>query len=146
LSSPGNLTNWEIAFGLIGAALVIALILAVKNRLVVSLVSPDIASTTGINVPMLGLTFLLAFELTVALGIRYLGVLLMGSLIIIPAVTARRLATNLTAMLSISVGVAVVSTMLGIYLGVLFERETGPLIVSVAGSIFFLSLSRRQLP
>ena len=95
--APGNLTGWEIAFGLIGAAIVIALILVLKNALIVSLVSPDIASTSGINVTVLDLTFLLAFALTIALGIRFLGVLLMGSLIIIPAVTARRLATNLSA-------------------------------------------------
>ena len=34
--SSGNLTDWEIAFGLIGAAVVIALILALKNALIVS--------------------------------------------------------------------------------------------------------------
>jgi ABC-type Mn2+/Zn2+ transport system permease subunit len=143
--APGNLTGWEIAFGLIGAAIVIVVILARKNALVVSLVSPDIASTSGIDVAILNLTFLLAFALTVALGIRYLGVLLMGSLIIIPAVTARRLAANLTAMLSLSVGVAVVSTLAGIYLGAVLQRETGPLIVSTAGGIFFLSLFRRSV-
>jgi zinc transport system permease protein len=142
--APGKLTGWEIWFGLIGAAIVISLILALKNALIVSLVSPDIASTSGINVTILDLTFLLAFALTIALGIRYLGVLLMGSLIIIPAVTARRLATNLTEMLLLSIGVAIVSTMVGIYLGALFQRETGPLIASAAGAIFFLSLSRRR--
>jgi ABC-type Mn2+/Zn2+ transport system permease subunit len=142
--APGNLTGWEIAFGLIGAAVVIVLILALKNALIVSMISPDIASTSGINVPVLDLTFLLAFALTIALGIRFLGVLLMGSLIIIPAVTARRLAANLTAMLSLSVSVAVVSTLAGIYLGMSLQRETGPLIVSAAGAIFFLSLLRKQ--
>jgi zinc transport system permease protein len=143
--APGNLTSLEIGFGLGGAAIVISLVLVLKNALIVSLVSPDIASTSGINVASLNLMFLLAFALTVALGIRYLGVLLMGSLMIIPAVTARRLATNLTGMLAISVGVAVASTMVGLYLGALLHRETGPLIVSVAGGIFFLSLLARRV-
>jgi zinc transport system permease protein len=96
--AAGRLTGWEIGLGLIGSAIVIVTILALKNSLIVSLVSPDIASTSGINVIILDLTFLLAFALTIALGIRFLGVLLMGSLIIIPAVTARRLATNLTVL------------------------------------------------
>ena len=60
----------------------IFLTLALKNALVVSLVSRDIASTSGINVTILDLTFLLAFALTIALGIGFLGVLLMGSLIV----------------------------------------------------------------
>jgi ABC-type Mn2+/Zn2+ transport system permease subunit len=142
--SPGNLTGWEIAFGLAGAITVIVLILRLKNALIVSLVSPDIASTSGINVKTLDLMFLLAFALTIGLGIRFLGVLLMGALIIIPAVTARRLGTNLTAMLLFSVSVAVVSTLIGIYWGTILQRETGPLIVSIAGAIFFASLLKRQ--
>jgi zinc transport system permease protein len=142
--APGRLTGWEIGLGLVGAAIVIVTILALKNSLIISLISPDIAFTSGIDVILLDLVFLLVFALTIALGIRFLGVLLMGSLIIIPAVTARRLATNLTVLLSISVGVAVISTIVGIYLGMLLQRETGPIIVSAAGAIFVLSLAKKQ--
>ncbi len=138
--APGNLSGWETALGLIGATAVIIFILKVRHSLVVSLVSADIALTSGIEVSRLDLAFLLAFALTVALGLRYLGVLLMGSLIIIPAATARRLAASLNGMLAISVGVAVVSTVLGNYAASLLHRETGPLIIMGAGAIFFLSL------
>jgi ABC-type Mn2+/Zn2+ transport system permease subunit len=62
--------------------------------------------------------FLLAFALTVALGLRYLGVLLMGSMIIIPASTANRLARTLPQMLGYSVGIAVLSTVVGTELAV----------------------------
>jgi zinc transport system permease protein len=88
----------------------------------------------------MNLLFLVTFALTVALGLRYLGVLLMGSLIIIPAATARHLARNLNGMLVVSVAVAVISTMVGSYAAGLFHRETGPFIISTAGAIFFLSL------
>jgi zinc transport system permease protein len=106
----------------------------------VALVSPEIAMTSGINVSRLNLLYLLTFALTVALGLRYLGVLLMGSLIIIPAATAKRLARDLSGMLVISVIVAVASTLLGTYAAVLLHRETGPLIITVAGGLFVLSL------
>jgi len=71
---------------------------------------------------------------------NFLGVLLMGSLIIIPAATARHLARNLTGMLAISVAVAVVSTISGTYAAGLVHRETGPFIITIAGGIFFLIL------
>jgi ABC-type Mn2+/Zn2+ transport system permease subunit len=142
--APGSLGGWEIGLGIAGAVAVIVFALALRNALIISLVSADIARTSGINVVGLNLVYLVAFALTVALGLRYLGVLLMGSLIIIPAATARRLARNLGQMLSISVMVAIVSTLLGTYLGDLLHRETGPLIVSVAGTIFFLSLLKPQ--
>ncbi len=144
--APGNLAGWEICFGLVAAGSVIAFVLVMKNSLLISLVSGDIARTSGINVMRLNLIYLLAFALTVALGLRYLGVLLMGSLIIIPAATARRLARRLSQMLSVSICVAIVSTLLGIYLGAHLHRETGPIIVSVAGAIFALSLLKPQPP
>ncbi len=136
----GSLTTWEFALGMVGAGVVIAFILEARNRLIVALVSPEIAMTSGINVSRLNLVYLLTFALTVALGLRYLGVLLMGSLIIIPAATAKRLARDLNGMLVISVIVAVASTLLGTYAAGRFHGETGPFIITVAGVLFLLSL------
>ncbi len=139
---PTSLSAPELVAGLLGAAAVIVFILKAKHRLVVSLISPEVAATSGIAVARLDLFFLLAFALTVALGLRYLGALLMGSLIIIPAATARRLAKSLGAMLWLSVVVAIASTVGGIYAGQVLGRATGPLIVALAGVIFFVSLLR----
>ena len=142
--APGRLGAWEIVLGFVGAAAVIAFILIMRNALIVSLVSAEIARTSGIKVEWLDLMYLFAFALTVALGLRFLGVLLMGSLIIIPAATARRLARGLDSMLWISSTVAIVATLIGTYLGVVLHRETGPLIVTAAGAVFFLSLLKPQ--
>jgi len=135
---PGRISTWEVVAGLAGASIVVAFLLIARHRLIVALVSPDIARTAGIDVARLNLGFLLAFALTVGLGLRYLGVLLMGSLIIIPAATARNLAHNLKQMLTISVVIALVSTLAGTWLAARFGRESGPVIVSVAAGIFFL--------
>lgn len=103
------------------------------------LVSPDVARTAGINVRRLNLSFLLMFALTIALGLRYLGVLLMGALIIIPAATAKRLGKNLTNMLLIAIIIAVAATVAGMFLGSWLHRESGPLIVIVAAACFLFS-------
>ncbi|MGO9605473.1 MAG: metal ABC transporter permease [Candidatus Binataceae bacterium] len=137
---PDVLALPELIVGLVAAVAVISFILVERNRLVIALVSPEIALTSGIDVRRMNLLFLLMFALTVALGLRYLGVLLMGSLIIIPAATARHVARNLTQMLAVSVIVAVASTMAGTYAASVFRRQSGPCIVAVAGAIFFLSL------
>src|ERR1019366_3144550 len=82
--SGGALSRLEIAFGVVAATVVVTFILKEKHALVLALVSPDIALTAGINLRRLNLLYLQMFALTIALGLRYLGVLLMGSLIIIP--------------------------------------------------------------
>jgi ABC-type Mn2+/Zn2+ transport system permease subunit len=139
----GILTWPEILFGIVAAILVVAFVVTQRSRLVVMLVSPDVARTAGIDVRRLNLFYLQTFALTIALGLRYLGVLLMGALIIIPAATAKRFAKNLTQMLLIAVLAAVASTVAGTWLASLLHRETGPLIVSVAAVIFLLSFLRR---
>ncbi len=88
----GRPSTAEVVFSLVAAAVVVLFVLKRRHHLVVALVSPDLARTSGIDVRRLNLVYLQVFALTVALGLRHLGVLLMGSLIIIPAATARRLA------------------------------------------------------
>ena len=146
LGEPTKLSSWEVALGLGGAAGVVAFVVRARHRLVVSMVSPDIALTAGIDVRRLNLAYLLAFALTVALGLRFLGVLLMGSLIIIPAATARRLAKNLTGMFALSVAVAVFSTVAGTSAAAVLHRTSGPFIAAVAGALFLLSLLWRGRP
>lgn len=142
--TPGALSNVELIAGLAAAGAVIAFVLLARDRLIITFLSSDIARTAGIDVRRLSLLYLLAFAVTVALGLRYLGALLMGSLMIIPAATARRLATNLTGMLTIAVALAVFATLFGSWLAAQTDRETGPVIVSVAAVCFFLSLASRR--
>jgi zinc transport system permease protein len=142
----GNPSRLETAFGLVAAVGVMLFVWRRKNALVIALVSPDIARTVGINVQRLNLLYLEMFALTVALGLRYLGVLLMGSLIIIPAATAKRLSSNLNQMLIAAALVAIAVTIVGSAIAASLHRPTGPLIVSLAAAGFFLSFLRSERP
>ena len=121
-------------------------ILAARHRLVIALVSPDLGAHGRRSRARLSLLYLLAFSLTVALGLRYLGVLLMGSLIIIPAATAKHVTRSLGSMLAVAVMIAVASTLVGTSLARAFHRETGPVIIAVAAGVFFLGLLMRRRP
>lgn len=144
LGSPGELQPWEVAAGLAGVAAVAAFVLTQRSRLVLAQVSSDMARTAGVPVARLELAYLLAFSLTVALGLRFLGVLLMGSLIIIPAATAKLIARSLDEMLAVSVVCAVVSTLAGEALAARLGRPTGPVIIALAAGLFFASLPLRR--
>jgi len=139
----GRLTTLEATLGLVVALGVIAFVVWQRQRLVLALVSPEVAHTSGIDVPRLNLYFLLVFALTIAIGLRYLGVLLVGSLVIIPAAIARRLARSLRGMLLISVALSIASTTLGTWLAFSLHRTPGSVIVLVATGLFFLSLLSR---
>jgi ABC-type Mn2+/Zn2+ transport system permease subunit len=140
----GTLGWGEAAGGVALAVAISAFIVFQKHRLVVALVSPDIARTAQVDPRTLNLLYLQAFALTVALGLRYLGVLLMGSLVIIPAATAKRLSRNLTEMLVLSAAIALGVTEIGSLVAMWLHRETGPVIVILAGLVFILSLARSK--
>ncbi len=144
LGAPGELGRWEAVLGIAGALAVVAFVLVERHRLVVALVSGDMARTSGINVRRLDLLFLLAFALSIALGLRYLGVLLMGSLVIIPAATAKQVARGLDGMLAIAAGLAVGATVTGGAVASRLGRPTGPVIIAVAASFFFASVLARR--
>ncbi len=142
---PGALGMGEMIFGIVAAAVIVAFMLSRRSSLVLTLVSPEIARTAGVDPSRLNLFYLETFALTVALGLRYLGVLLMGSLIIIPAATAKRLAGNLSGMLALAAAIAVLSTVIGTWAASALHRQTGPLIISTAAVFFLLSLVRRPI-
>jgi ABC-type Mn2+/Zn2+ transport system permease subunit len=145
LGAPGTLSQAEVIIGMAAALGIVAFVLARKDALVVSLVSADLARTSGVRVDRLELAFLVAFAITVALGLRYLGVLLMGSLIIIPGATAKLIARSINGMLGIAVVVAIASAIAGEYVAGRLHRPTGPVIIAIAAGIFFAGfLGRRR--
>ena len=139
--APGQ-AETLISLGL--AALIVGFVLRARHRLLLMLVSSDLARTAGVKVARLDLTYLLAFALTVALGLRYLGILLMGSLIIIPAATARHITRSLDAMLAVAAGLAVVATVVGTLGAGVLHLPRGPLIITVAAGFFAVGVLIRR--
>jgi len=146
IGTPAVSGRLDATLGLATTGLVIAFMIRARSRLVIRLVSPDLVGTLGVNVPRLDLLYLLAFALTVALGLRYLGVLLMGSLIIIPATTAMYLARNLRSMQIIAVTSAVGSTLIGTIVSSRLGTSSGPLVIVVAAIVFLVGLFWRRWP
>jgi ABC-type Mn2+/Zn2+ transport system permease subunit len=129
----------------IGAACVLAIIVFLfwaRDQLTLSLFSPELASATGVKLDRLNLYFLLSFSLTVLVGLRFMGGLLAGSLIILPAATGRRLGSNMSRFLLFSAIASVAAVGMGYALNhfVLHAKRLGPIIVITSGVIFALSL------
>ncbi len=139
------LTLYQAGFGILAALAVMAFILWNKNKLALSLVSEDLATVSGIKVSRLDLLFLLAFSLNVILGLQFLGVLLMGSLIIVPAAIGRNLGYSLNSTMAISVFAAIISVVGGYFLADVYNIAVGPTIISVATGLFFVSFLRRYI-
>lgn len=134
-----------LLIGLLAVSVIAAGIFRLKNELILSLFSSDLAASEGVKIPRLNLYFLLLFSLTVLVGLRFTGALLGSALIIVPAATARQLATTVASFVTVSCTVSVVSVSLGwLFNSVLVRAASpGPTIVIVAAALFALSLLKR---
>ncbi len=137
-------TPLTFALALLLAFIVIGTVLFFKHKFIIQMISNDLAHVTGLRSNRLNLVFLLIFALAIILGLKFLGVLLMGSLIIIPAAAAKNIGWNIGSMLAISSAIAVVSVLGGYAVAVSYGLSLGPVIVSLAGAVFLLSLFVRR--
>jgi ABC-type Mn2+/Zn2+ transport system permease subunit len=145
--------GWFLA-GLAGVAVVIAFLVSQRHKLILTILSSELAAAQGINVPRLNLFFLLIFSLTVLLGLRSLGALLVGALIIVPAAVGRQVARGLTSFLAASSIASVVSVAAGtavnkayphlVIRGVTLNLAPGPSIISVAALLFLVSFAVKR--
>jgi ABC-type Mn2+/Zn2+ transport system permease subunit len=142
--TPTRLGPWEAGLGAAVALGISVFIVRNRSRLVLALVSPEVAHTSGVRLARLDLEYLLAFAVTIALGLRFLGTLLMGSLIIIPAAAARRLTRDLRSMLTVSALLAVGTTLIGLVIAPRVGQKSGPVIVTLAVLVFLASVLFRR--
>lgn len=139
----GGIGSFSMMSFFITSAITLGIIFAIlnlKNKFILQMISPDLASVTGLKSSRLNLYFLLLFALTVILGLRFLGTLLMGALIIIPAAAAKNWSWSINSMLLIASVLAAASVLGGFALGNALTLAIGPTIIMLSGIIFFASL------
>jgi len=135
-----GLTLLEAAIGIIAGLAIILLTIFFKEKFTLAFISPDLAKTSGLKVDRLNLAFLLMFVITVILGLKFLGVLLMGALIIVPAAASRNLARSFNGDLLIASLLSLFSVLAGFLIAERYGLEIGPTIIAVASLIFFVSV------
>ena len=143
----GDITQvdmFDTALSVVLSALVIVAAYVVYNRVVLSTISEDLARSQGIQVGVLNLFYLLLVAAVVALGIKAVGALLMGALVIVPAAAAKNFTSNLRGYSSLAALIGVVSSVGGIVLFGITGLHAGPLVILVAVAIFAVSVLAKR--
>ncbi len=137
----GSLENTTTVSGLITISLSLLVFLTIKRiskGLIISTISPEIAQTTGINVARTNLIYMLMVGLIVSLGIKFVGTLLMGALVIIPAVAARNITRSMNEYFLMSATFGAISAIVGISVSALVELPVGAMVVLIS-VVFYVS-------
>ncbi|MFC6276275.1 iron chelate uptake ABC transporter family permease subunit [Psittacicella hinzii] len=124
---------------------IIALIAYHWRNLLTVLISEEMAIVEGINVRFYKTLLVILLAFVVATSITLIGALLITSLLIIPASTARRFATSPKQMIIYSFVISNIAIAIGITTSVYFSFPTSPAIVACLGIMFLLSLLCKRI-
>jgi zinc transport system permease protein len=123
---------------MLAAAFVVVLVLwfFIFNKLLVVSVNPSLARSRGISVRLYDTLFMLVTAVVVTVSIQWVGVLIISSLLVLPAAAARNIARNMRQYHLYSVCIVVLSGLSGLILSYFWGTASGATIVLVAASFF----------
>jgi len=125
-----------IAAAAIGGAAVLHGIFG-RRFLLISL-DPEAARRSGLKVALWDLLFYLSFGVVLTSIVSIVGVLLVFSFLVIPAVIARLFTRGVAKRLAMGWGVGIFASIAGV--SVSYEHSTGPIVVTILGAMLLISL------
>ncbi|MDY3739730.1 MAG: metal ABC transporter permease [Selenomonadaceae bacterium] len=117
------------------------------NRLLVLSINSSFARSRGINAVMAEGIFASVVAVVVAISIQWVGLLIINSLLVLPAASARNITSSVKEYHLVSVLCAMISGISGLVLAYYYNMAAGATIVVIAALIFFVTLvlkSRRN--
>lgn len=114
------------------------------NPLMMTSVNAPLAQSRGVHAHLVEYAFTTLVAVAVMVSIRWVGVMLINSLLILPAAASRNIARNAAAYLRDSVLIALFSGVTGLILSYYLNTSAGAAIVLVAACVYFATLPLRR--
>tara|TARA_B110000971_G_C19843391_1_gene423654 strand:+ start:15 stop:845 length:831 start_codon:yes stop_codon:yes gene_type:complete len=139
-----TVTSNDLWWMYLGGIIVLILIFLNWSSLILVTIDEDLAKAEGINPLFVNLLLTTILTIVVAISVKIIGILLITSMLIIPAAASRRLVNSPESMALLATVFGILSVIFGIFLSVEIDTPSGPTIVVVSSFLFlgttFLSL------
>lgn len=121
----------DVYISIILGIIIILFFLTSYNKIFAITFDQKFAESIGINTSFYNMLFAILCSLTIVIGMRLLGSLLISSLIIFPTLTSRELFKSFKKVMISSIIVGIISFIIGLILSYYLEGPTGATIVLV---------------
>ena len=138
-------TPGDLLLLLIALAVGTALWMVMYNRLLLAGVNASLARSRGVHIHLVECAFVVLVAVAVMLAIRWVGVMLINALLILPAAAGRNLARSSRQHAVWSVAIALTSGVGGLLSAYAWDTSAGAAIVLYAAAWYFLSLLLRMV-
>ncbi len=134
-----SITNGELLTLFITLICVVAIWAFMYNKLLVISVNKELAASRGIKTSLYENIFVIVVAVVVMLSIKWVGILLINSLLILPAASARNLAKNSRQYLATSVAISLMCAIAGLLVSFYADTSAGATIVTILTVVFFIT-------
>lgn len=135
-----QVSGLDMILALAGSCLIFFILRRFYRHNILGVISEDLAKSRGVRLEREHLVYLLLVAATVALGIKVVGTLLMGALVIVPAAASRNISVSLIRYSYGSMIMGAVAAVSGIILAAQIQLPPGPIVVLVSIAIFLFTL------
>ncbi|PSW18759.1 zinc ABC transporter permease subunit ZnuB [Photobacterium sanctipauli] len=126
-----------------GGLLVLGLLVTLWRPLLSMTINEELAQVEGVNVDLMRLLLMLMVGIVIAVAMKFVGALIITSLLIIPPATARRFTRSPESMAGLASILGTVAVMIGLAMSWHYDTPAGPSVVVAAASLFILSQLKR---
>lgn len=131
-----SISNTDIFMLIISFIAVLLIWLTCFNKFLLVSINHTFARSRGVNVKFYEYVFTILVAIIVTISIQWVGILVISSMMILPAASARNISNNIRQYHIYSILIAVISGILGLFLSYHFGCATGATIVLIS-SLFF---------
>ena len=128
----------------LGVAIVCGVLFWQWRNLLAMTISPDLAHVDGVNLQRTKMLLMLVTALTIGVAMKFVGALIITSLLIIPAATARRFARTPEQMAGIAVIIGMIAVTGGLAFSAFYDTPAGPSVVLASAVLFVFSMTKKQ--
>ncbi len=135
-----TITGWEIIRLAVALGIVLLLWVLFFNKFFLVSLNRSLAQSRGINVWLVEFVFSLIVALAVTISIQLIGLLVINSMLILPAAASRNIARNVSSYTIIAVMISLVSGVIGLAVSYYCGTAMGATIVLISMVFFIISL------
>ena len=139
-----SVTETELLCLFITLIVVIIIWSLIYNKLLAISVNRELAASRGIKTVIYENIFVIVVAVVVMMSIKWVGILLINSLLILPAAAARNIAKNSRQYLVSSVIISFVCGVSGLMISFYGDTSAGATIVTVSAAVFFTTYIFRK--
>lgn len=139
-----SVSKTEVVLSVILSLLIMGVVRFFYHDLFAVTFDQDHAQVSGIKTGLVNRILVVLTALTVVLGIKVVGTMLVSSLIIFPAISALFVATNFKTAIFLAALFSVVSVILGVFVSYIWNLPSGATIVCINCVIFIIVFFSRN--